>query len=710
MSDSPSGGHTIRCSQCEQSFTQTEWRLHAHNPSQLSCSNRHCYSKAVGYASTGGSQETLCGRHLIEALRNGSEVTFVDGRVCRMCEGAGGMQGRWAGPGPGGRWVSCPECSGSGYDPTLEAESGPQGARTSGHEPGEPAPDDPNATHYEVLGLPRDAVEADVRAAFRRLALVYHPDVDNSPGATQRFQRINAAYQVLVDSESKAAYDREIGGRRQTRRAGRQSGRRQDAGRPADATRQRSEEETRREEARRAAERVQEEVRRAAENAQRRAEQEATRREEAEQAADASRESAEEERRRREARRAAERVEEEVRQAAESAQRAADPDAARREETRRAAEGVEEEVRRAAENARREQTRRTEERTQQEETPRSAENGESSQYEEPEKERADYGAAAGPTRNIIAVGLGVGVVSVLLLLTVGWLIARGGGGEPVSPEPTAIPTPLPRPTSVPGIIPPAPEPTTTSTPTPTLAPSPSAVRTATPPLIVLPVPRPSPVATDTPTPIPTPTPTLLPTPTSPPAATATPTPTPTPRATPTPTQTPTPTPIPIPTATPLIYIEGNQVISEYGHALDDYNFRSGAIAVLGTPILWGDRSITLGLFKLDSTIEIGDQLFVGPGDSIVSSDGRVRLVPVVKTSGVEIGEFDPYEETDAGAPAPIVADYWVEEGGLLRAKFILSSAHLESFREVDGFQQLFIVIPGYRFSIPVTKSALACPF
>lgn len=132
--------------------------------------------------------------------------------------------------------------------------------------------------------------------------------------------------------------------------------------------------------------------------------------------------------------------------------------------------------------------------------------------------------------------------------------------------------------------------------------------------------------------------------------------------------------------------------------------------MLGTPILWGDRSITLGLFKLDSTIEIGDQLFVGPGDSIISFDDRVRLVPVVKTSGVEIGEFDPYEETDAGAPAPIVADYWVEEGGLLRAKFTLPSAHLESFREVDGFQRLFVTFPGYQLTIPITKSALACPF
>ena len=126
--------------------------------------------------------------------------------------------------------------------------------------------------------------------------------------------------------------------------------------------------------------------------------------------------------------------------------------------------------------------------------------------------------------------------------------------------------------------------------------------------------------------------------------------------------------------------------------------------------MWGDRSITLGLVKLDSTAEIGSHLFLGPGDSVVSPDGRVRLVPVMQTTGVEIGEFDPYEGTGFDAPDPIVADYWVEEGDSFRVKLTFSSAHLESFREVDGFQQLFIVIPGYRFSMPVTKSALACPF
>ena len=122
MSDPRFGSYLTRCSQCERSFTQTNWRLHAHNPAQFTCASRYCNRKAVGHSSTGGSPQLLCGEHLIEARRSGSEITFVDGRVCRMCEGEGGVHGQWVGPDPGGRWVSCPECEGTGYDPALQSQ------------------------------------------------------------------------------------------------------------------------------------------------------------------------------------------------------------------------------------------------------------------------------------------------------------------------------------------------------------------------------------------------------------------------------------------------------------------------------------------------------------------------------------------------------------------------------------------------------------
>ncbi len=62
--------------------------------------------------------------------------------------------------------------------------------------------------YYDVLGLPRNASQEDIRAAFRRLARQYHPDVSQEPNAEEHFKEINEAYSVLSDSEKRAAYDR----------------------------------------------------------------------------------------------------------------------------------------------------------------------------------------------------------------------------------------------------------------------------------------------------------------------------------------------------------------------------------------------------------------------------------------------------------------------------------------------------------------------
>ncbi|MCC6215918.1 MAG: molecular chaperone DnaJ [Polyangiaceae bacterium] len=62
---------------------------------------------------------------------------------------------------------------------------------------------------YEVLGVGRDATEAEVRAAFRRLGAEHHPD--RRPGdadAAARFKELNAAYQTLSDPRRRAAWDR----------------------------------------------------------------------------------------------------------------------------------------------------------------------------------------------------------------------------------------------------------------------------------------------------------------------------------------------------------------------------------------------------------------------------------------------------------------------------------------------------------------------
>ncbi|HEX9878261.1 MAG TPA: DnaJ C-terminal domain-containing protein [Gammaproteobacteria bacterium] len=61
--------------------------------------------------------------------------------------------------------------------------------------------------YYEVMGLSRDASPDDVKRAYRRLARKYHPDVSKEPDAEERFKELGEAYEVLKDSEKRAAYD-----------------------------------------------------------------------------------------------------------------------------------------------------------------------------------------------------------------------------------------------------------------------------------------------------------------------------------------------------------------------------------------------------------------------------------------------------------------------------------------------------------------------
>jgi curved DNA-binding protein len=62
--------------------------------------------------------------------------------------------------------------------------------------------------YYDALGVPRDASQEDIRAAHRRLARQFHPDVNKEPGAEDRFKEISEAYEVLRDSEKRERYDR----------------------------------------------------------------------------------------------------------------------------------------------------------------------------------------------------------------------------------------------------------------------------------------------------------------------------------------------------------------------------------------------------------------------------------------------------------------------------------------------------------------------
>jgi molecular chaperone DnaJ len=63
--------------------------------------------------------------------------------------------------------------------------------------------------HYDVLGVDRGATVDQIKAAFRRLAIQYHPDRNpGDPQAAGRFKELNAAYQVLSDPQRRALYDR----------------------------------------------------------------------------------------------------------------------------------------------------------------------------------------------------------------------------------------------------------------------------------------------------------------------------------------------------------------------------------------------------------------------------------------------------------------------------------------------------------------------
>ncbi|MBI3954589.1 DnaJ domain-containing protein [Candidatus Collierbacteria bacterium] len=62
--------------------------------------------------------------------------------------------------------------------------------------------------YYDILGVSRSASGPELKTAYRKKALEFHPDRNKSPEAETKFKEVNEAYEVLSNSEKRAAYDR----------------------------------------------------------------------------------------------------------------------------------------------------------------------------------------------------------------------------------------------------------------------------------------------------------------------------------------------------------------------------------------------------------------------------------------------------------------------------------------------------------------------